>query len=984
VLGTAHVRPTIARLMGVDSYEAMRYEVLGPLRVLDGGAPIDVGGPRQQRVLAVLLAATPDNVSVDRLIDEVWGETAPNTAAHVISTYVSNLRAVLGGRVESDGRRYRLSLDGDEIDASELDEALEAARTLIEIEPDLALRRLASVASLRRGRPFEGVADDSLVVQIKADELEERWLAATELRLDAELRTGDHASVVPELEALVGQYPLREHLAGQLMLALYRSQRQVEALAVYRKLRKQLVEELGLDPSPALQELEERILLQDPALDLQPPHNIPTPVSSFVGRATELGEVIENVERARLVTLIGVGGVGKTRLAREAAAAMLDRFADGVWWVDLAPIDDVAAVIPRAAEVLGVSAQPGFPIEEVLRRFLSRRTTLFVFDNCEHLAAGRPVGSVLAAGPGVKVLATSRQALQVGGEVRYPVPPMGLPDPGGDGSGASDAERLFRDRSSGVGLEPSDDWDAADIARICVRLDGIPLAIEMAAAHTRVLSPAQIAGNLEHDSASLLTSQEVDRTERHRTLDATIGWSYDLLEPHGRTVFDRLSVFAGSFDLAAAEAAAGFDPIEARDVLGAIGRLVDASMLTASRSDHVVRYRLLQTLREYSAQRLSTSGAADEVSRRHAHHYLAMLVEVGANRFTPPLAQLMTQLDAARDDLLVALDWLLEHEPQTAIEAAAGLAEYWSKRGDSALAYRYGRRMLEAAPDARDELRANGLLCASFGAALSGDFEFAGRGPSEAVELARSAGWQTRLWAFHALGNISLILGDLDTVETMGQEILELCRAEGLDLPSAYGSSLLGLVAFFRDRDLELAGRHLDDAIEGMRRLHDYEGMKVYGLVTAATAAADRGAYEAAERYATEAISIPGAAHWTAAAYITLAGYTLFPQGELERASRVLERGTRMSYEAGGEIWMRTGFLFLANLAAMKERWEPAARFYGACRPNLPGWARDPRWWTLEPTVQAKLGNAAYERLRDHGEGAPPEAAIEWIGDVTD
>jgi hypothetical protein len=234
------------------------------------------------------------------------------------------------------------------------------------------------------------------------------------------------------------------------------------------------------------------------------------------------------------------------------------------------------------------------------------------------------------------------------------------------------------------------------------------------------------------------------------------------------------------------------------------------------------------------------------------------------------------------------------------------------------------------------------------------------------------------------LGNISLILGDLDTVETMGQEILELCRAEGLDLPSAYGSSLLGLVAFFRDRDLELAGRHLDDAIEGMRRLHDYEGMKVYGLVTAATAAADRGAYEAAERYATEAISIPGAAHWTAAAYITLAGYTLFPQGELERASRVLERGTRMSYEAGGEIWMRTGFLFLANLAAMKERWEPAARFYGACRPNLPGWARDPRWWTLEPTVQAKLGNAAYERLRDHGEGAPPEAAIEWIGDVTD
>lgn len=960
----------------------MRYEVLGPLQVLDDGAVLDVGGPRQQRVLAVLLAGAPGAISVDRLVDEVWGEAAPETAAHVISTYVSNLKAVLGGRIESDGRHYRLRVDGDESDAGELDDALQAARSLIEIDPAIALDRLAPISGLRRGRPFEGVADDSLVIRARADQLDEQWLGATELRLDAGLRLGRHDEILPELETLVDVHPLRERFAGQLMLALYRSQRQVEALAIYRRLRRQLVEELGLDPSPALQELEERILLQDPALELQPRHNIPAPVSSFVGREGELGDVIAKLGAGRLVTLIGGGGVGKTRLAREAAVSVLSRFPDGAWWIDLAPVHDAAAILDRVAEVLGLSAQPGLPLAEVVRRFLSRRTALFVFDNCEHLAAGETIASVLAAGQGIKVVATSRRAVGVSGEVRCPVPPMSLPDPAGTGDGRSDAERLFRTRVADATPQGIGSGDAPAIAHICLRLDGIPLAIEMAAAHVRVLTPGQIADYLERGDLALLTSRDVDRVERHRTLDATIGWSYDLLTRSQKTVFDRLSVFAGSFDLAAAQAVTGFDPIDAGDVLDAIGALVDSSMLTVSRAEDVVRYRLLQTLREYSEQRRQVSPDAPETQRRHARHHLEMLVEAGRQRMTPSFARLADRLDLVRDDLTIALDWLLEHAPGTAIEAAAGLAEYWSKRGDSALAYRYGTRMLEAAPDAPDEQRANGLMCAAFGAALSGDFDLAGRGPREAVELARSAGWQTRLWAFHAVGNTSLILGDLDTVEVMGRQILELCAAEGLDLPRAYGSSLLGFVAFFRDHDNDLAGRHLDDAIEGMRRLHDHGGMKIYGLVAASPAAADRGDFEAAERYAMEAISIPGAAQWTAAAYIVLAGYTLLPQGELDRAGRVLDRGTRMAYEAGGEIWMRTGFLDLAILASMRQRWEPAARFFGACRPNLPGWARDPRWWTLEPVTQAHLGDEAFERLRDIGQAASPEAAMEWIEDL--
>ena len=960
----------------------MRYEILGPLRVLDGGRPVVVGGPRQQLVLAVLLAAAPDEVSVDRLVEQVWGSDAPSTAAHVIRTYVSNLRTVLGdGRITSDGQRYTLVLDGDHLDAEELGAALRSARSLIEIDAARALQTLEPVSSLRRGRPFGDHADVSAVVRARADELDEQWLEATELRMDAALRTGRHRAVLPELERLVAAHPLHEALAARLMLAFYRSGRQAEALGVYRQLRARLVEELGIDPSPALQGLEERILLQDPGLEPRPPHNVPAPLTTYVGRERELREVAKELENARVVTLVGVGGVGKTRLAREVAMTVLHRFPDGVWWVDLASVTGESAVLHRLAEVLGVSAQPGLPLEEVLRRTLARRRTLLVFDNCEHLEAGAPVARMLAAGDGVSVLATSRRSLDIGGEVRYPVPPLGLPGAEDAGRSApSDSERLFRARAGDVGLTGV---AVEDVARICRRLDGLPLAIEMAAAHARALTPGQIADRLETGSPDVLSSHDLDRAARHRSLDATIAWSRELLDPTERAVFERLSVFVGPFDLVAAEAVAGFPPVGRTQVLGAVEALVDASLLSATPEPHAVRFRMLQTLRDYAARQLAGSDAA-ETARRHAVHHLELLDEAGRLRLTPAFADVAVRLDDARDDVLVGLRWALEHDPERAIGAAAGVGDYWAKRGEAALAYRFGRRMLESASGVRDERRADALVCAAFGAALTGDVERAVAWVTEAVEISAQAPWQTRLTALHGLGNISLIVGDLDTVEAMGTAIVQLCDERRLHLPRAYGSSLLGFVAFFRDRDNERAGRHLDDAIEGMRGLHDFGGMKIYGLVTAATAAADRGEFEKAERYAAEAISIPGAMPWTAAAYITLAGYALFPQGELSRAGRVLERGTRLSYEAGGELWMRTGFLYLANLAARLGKWELSARFYGACRPNLPAWALDPRWWELEPVAREALGADTYDRLCASGEHEPAESVLRLVHGVVD
>ena len=960
--------------------------MLGPLRVLDDGDELDLGGPRQRTVLAILLAARPDAVSVDRLVDEVWGDDSPTTAPHVVSTYVSNLRRILGERLASDGRSYRIDLNGDESDTDELAAAMERGRALLDTDPAAAEAEFTRAVRLRRGNPFGDLADDAATVRLTADALEEQYLRAVERRFDAALRIGRHEDVLPDIGSHVRDHPYREHAVGQLMIALYRSGRQADALAEYRNLRRRLVEELGIDPSPELSDLEERILLHDPSLALRPPHNIPAPISTFVGRQAELGEITKQIEAFRLVTLVGVGGVGKTRLAREAAIELLDSFAGGVWWVDLTAVEEPADVLARTAHVLGVGAQPGLSLADVLRRYLSARTTLLVLDNCEHLVPGIApiVAGLLDAGPGVKILATSRRALNVTGEVRSPVPPMSLPDVDHPDylPGTSDAERLFIARAGEA--TPTMGWNESELAevggRICSRLDGLPLAIEMAAARTAVLSPSQISAHLD-EGTDLLVAGERDRHPRQRTLEATLEWSYALLDRRERIVFDRVSVFAADFAIDAARAVAGFDPVDPDEVLDAITGIVSSSMLVVERSDDTARYRMLTTVREFARRKLAESGFEHETARRHAHHHIALAASAGKARFTPSFSRAMTRIDASRDDMVGALEWSLEHDPERAIEAASGLNEYWSRRGDVALAYRFGRSMFDRAPGATNEQRAEALLCASFGAGLSGDFELAARGPAEAIELAADAGWQTRLWAYHARGQISTILGDLPTVEAMGRAIVDLCAHEGLDLPVAYGESLLGLAEFFADRDYGAAVRHLDAAIEGMRALGDFEGMKIYGLATAISAAALQGDYDAAERYTAEAVSLPGLP-WTAAAYIIFGGYALHPQGDLDRARRVLVRGTRIAYETSTEIWMRTGFLFLARVAAEEADWEHAAFLFGACRPNLPAWGRQPRWWDLAEVTRTALGGAPYERLVRRGRDSSPDEVMAAIRDA--
>ncbi len=956
----------------------MRFEILGPIRAVDGDAEVDLGGPRQQRVLAVLLAAAPDAVSVDQLIDEVWGETPPGTASHVVRTYLSNLKKAIGDRVVSDGQHYRINLNGDSIDAVEFGSVLSDARSYFPADPLRVSKLLRESSQLWRGRPFGNLGDDAPLLMRRSFELEETRMQSIELLVEAELALGHHEEVLPKLEGFVREHPLRERLRRALMLGLYRSGRQADALRVGWSLRTSLVEELGIEPSAETRALEDRILVQDPRLDLRPPTNLPAFVSSFVGRRGEMAEVSKLLDVDRLVTLVGVGGVGKTRLARQVAYAMLDRFPDGVWWADLSTLPPDGSPAAKTAEVFGLAEQPGVDVVALLGRFLAQRQCLLIFDNCEHVidAVAVLASELLEQADDLTVLATSRKALRTTGEVRYIVPPMSLPI---GTTGTSDAERLFVERSTQIdGDFTVTDHVQRDIADICRVLEGLPLAIEMAAGRVNTLSPGEIARRASWHGE--LVNEDAGAPERHRSLSATIDWSYRLLSAQQQALFDRLTVFVGSFDVAAANAIAGWDPLPAEDVDAYLAALVDASMVATERSPGgSVRYRLLDSLRSYGRTRLAERGERDVVGQLHSGYFLGAIEEAASVWFTPAYSLAIESVAPMNDDLLAALEWSLDHEERSAtLSAAVGLVGYWFWRGDPASAYRYGKWMLDGSDDVPDHLRAAALLCVGFGSQLTGDFAGAGEALGTAVRLLEATDeWKLLLWAYNGQGQGGVFLGMPDLVSEMGRRILEVCDKHGARLPRAYGLALLGEAEFFGDGDFEVARRSFSEAIPLFRELGDEAGLTMFGLGVLAATEALMLDFESAERHAVEASTIGGPG-WSATGLIILGGYVLHPKGEIDRADLVTRRGLEQAHERSMEAWARPALLILGRIAVQRGQWEAAARYFGGSRPHLPPWGQHRRWWNLEPQVLAALGEDRYREIATDAGIEPLDSLVDW------
>ncbi|MGR6924400.1 BTAD domain-containing putative transcriptional regulator [[Actinomadura] parvosata] len=687
----------------------MRFGVLGQVQAWGAGdLPVPVPEFKVRVLLADLLVHHKRLVPADRLIDDLWGDELPANPTSALQLKVSRLRHALeqaevgaGKLVVSQRPGYLLHGVSDADTFAEL-----TSQALKLQDPRARAAALDEALGLWRGPAFADFAEEDFA-RLAAQRLEEQRLAALEARAEARLELGEHALLVAELSELVERHPMRERLRALQMRALYRAGRQSEALAGFLALRHRLAEDLGVDPSPELIALHQSILEQDPALSpppaqvtLSPPKtNLPTPLTGLIGRRQAVNAVRELLREGRLVTLTGVGGVGKTRLALEVAHQATGYHPDGVWLIELAGhfqdrgLPDVNLVAQRLAAVLGVrddrtAGAVATSSVEVLADALRAKRLLLVLDNCEHIVdpVAKLVERLLWAAPDLRILATSREPLAVPGEAVWPVTPLTPPGPPMDPEPAlmadNDAVRLFVERVCAVlpGFA-LDELNASYIAELCRRLDGLPLALELAAMRVPALGVRELVNRLD-DRFRILAAGRRNAPQRQRTLQAVLDWSWDLLTELDRTVLRRLAVHAGGCDITAAEVVCGGTDIGPENVVDVLGRLVDRSLVRMEETPQGPRYSLLETVAHYCRMRLREAGELDDVSRRFQDHYLSLARTAATHLRTSEQRAWLDRLDLENANLWSALDGLVRQgDTAGSLELITALMWYWFLRG---------------------------------------------------------------------------------------------------------------------------------------------------------------------------------------------------------------------------------------------------------------------------------------------------------------
>ena len=807
--------------------------MLGPIEVVLDGPPLSVKGKKPRALLALLLLHRNALVPTELLIEDLWGDKAPATAANTLQVYVSQLRKIVGDRVLREGSAYRLRVDPDELDAERFERlAQEGATALRRRSFREAADQLAEALSLWRGPALADLRYESFA-QGEIARLEELRLVTNENRIEAELGLGRHDPAIGELEALIAEHPARERLRSLHMLALYRAGRQADALEAYQGARQTLLDDLGLEPGPELRELEQAILRQDESLSRRPlpQSNVPVPASSLVGRRRELEEVASALRGpTRVLTLTGPGGSGKTRLAIEAANALAEDLADGAFFVGLDAIRDPALLLPAIAEAVAVKESGDRSLPESLAERLAGRQALLVVDNFEQLAEAAPaLSDVLEAAPGLSFLVTSRSALRISGEQEYPLDPLGL----------EDAVALFVERAKGADPRFSlTDENTSAVEEICARLDGLPLAVELAAARTKLLPPDAMLALLD-ERLDLLSRGARDLPERHRALRDTVAWSYELLGPDEKTLFTQLSVFGGGFTLESAVAVCDAS-------LDGVATLLDDSLLERDGP----RFKMLETIREYALEQLAAEQEPDAVRRRHAEHFLKLAE-------SDPVAEQaawLARMDAERDNFREALAWSLDtREASVGLRLAAALWEFWWVRGYLAEGRGWLHEALIRGRSAAPELRARALHAAGSLATRQGDYEAAGSLFEESLamweELGDAAGSARSLLS---LGTVAAEQGDQQRAIELSERAAQIYEESGDQRGHALAISNLGGIALERGEYAKAAS--LSEQAYGLfETLEDSEGM-AFALVNQGFAALSQEQHDRAIEFLREAL----------------------------------------------------------------------------------------------------------------------------------
>ncbi|WP_185909292.1 BTAD domain-containing putative transcriptional regulator [Streptomyces sp. WAC01280] len=945
----------------------MRFGVLGPVAVWDAdGEAVRVPETKVRALLADLLVHEGQPVSADRLVHDIWGDAVPGNPANALQAKVSQLRRAVGrDRVLHHPAGYRLRLDDDPtgVDAGRFRQL--AARARLVAAPRARAALLGEALDLWRGPAYADFADEEFV-RPAAQRLTEERLTLVEEQAEARLEFGDPL-LLGDTAGLVTRHPLRERLRAVRMRALYGAGRQSEAVAAYTELRTLLADELGLDPSPGLAALYEAILRQDTGLipvaasdeppvavrsapeaetmavpNTVPPvlpaplrQNLPTPPTTLVGRGPAREAVVGLVRAERLVTLTGPGGVGKTRLAL-AVAEQLARdpdgdtkdgdVPDGVWFVEFGGLRaDAAELVQAVAAVLGIrdtasSARGTEGASAALHGALRDRRVLLVLDNCEHVIepAAELAASLLRSAPGVRVLATSRESLRLPGEAVYAVAPLG-PD---------DAAQLFTERAVAAapdfasGFDSEDDDEGEDkhegedeaeldavrdaVAEICRRLDGLPLALELAATRVRALGVRELAARLG-DRFRVLASGQRGLPARQQTLRAVIDWSWDLLAPPEQAVLRRLAVPVGGCTLDAAETVCAGDGIDRDEVVDLVGRLVDRSLVSTTRTADGPRYRLLESVAAYARERLHEAGEAGAVADRHADYYRRFAEAAETHLRGAGQRRRLTRLDAESANIRAALDHgLRTAESRGAARLAAALCPWWLLRGRLHEARRTLATVVDAFPadvaaDASAELR---VLLGAF-TMLTG-----GRAPETdcpEADIADPARRGRALWLFaYGLHHA----GDPAAAHAVNSRALEGFSEAGDRWGTAAARALRAHTSFVAG-DLRTAREDGLDAAVAFRDLGDGWGELLTVPVLAALAEIE-GDYAAATARQTEGLRLAEGLGLAVEASARLGGLGRLAllAGDWERARDLHERARRAAAEQGhmyGEVFALMG-----------------------------------------------------------------------------